>query len=161
MASRDNELGSILHRKFFLLAARVQSLQLEVPASSEVLKLIGARLPLGWNRRQFQIHARLSTSMCNAHRLSAVAQSGHSSMNASDDHWCDCQELLIPICPSRKVPVASRLQGLSEGVNVPGIKAREGTSAPFGNGPFSNFRMAGCSSDPSLTPKTVSLTRFV
>ena len=80
----------------------------------------------------------------------------------SDDHWCYCRERLIPICPSRKVPVDSRLQGLSEGVNVPGIKARERTSAPFGNGLFSNSSMTGCSSErisaPSLT-KAVSLTR--
>ena len=56
----------------------------------------------------------------------------------------------------------SRLQGLSEGVNVAGIKAKEGTRAPFGNGPFSNSRMTGYTSEriggPSLT-KTVSSTR--
>ena len=80
----------------------------------------------------------------------------------SDDHWCDCRERLIPICPSRKVQVDSRLQGWSEGVNVPGIKARERTSTPFRNGPFSNSRITGSSSArigaPSLT-KTVSSTR--
>ena len=80
----------------------------------------------------------------------------------SYDHWCYCRERLIPICPSRKVPAASRLQGQSEGVNVPGIKAWKETSTPFGNCPFSNSRMTGCSSErigtPSLT-KTVFLTR--
>ena len=44
----------------------------------------------------------------------------------SDAHLCDSREQLFPICPSRKVLVASRLQGLSEGANEPGIKARDG-----------------------------------
>ena len=58
----------------------------------------------------------------------------------SDAHWCDSLELLFQICPSLKVQVASRLQGLSEGVNEPCIKAREGTSAPLANGPAIKFQ---------------------
>ena len=38
-----------------------------VPASSEVLKLIGARLSLGLNQSQFKILDRLCASMHNAH----------------------------------------------------------------------------------------------
>ena len=53
---------------------------------------------------------------------------------------------------------------VSELLPLPGIKAMERTSAPFGNGPFSNSRMTGCSFERICAPpliKAVSLTRVM
>ena len=57
---RDSEKSWDFCESIFPYLAVVQSSQ--VPASSKVLKLLGARLPLGLNWRQFKIHGCLCAS---------------------------------------------------------------------------------------------------
>ena len=67
----------------------------QVPASSEVLKLIGARLPLGWNRRQFKIHGRLARhTLLNSVNSWKCPMSSWSSGQVPLPHWAGMPQLL-------------------------------------------------------------------